>query len=66
MYSLGVIILELFQLFGTEIEQVQVLTSLRTSQIFESLSKRSLRSQVYLALNKKECNSVTVCSVQLL
>ncbi|CAD7683157.1 unnamed protein product [Nyctereutes procyonoides] len=59
MYSLGVIILELFQLFGTEIEQVQVLTSLRTGQIFESLSKRSLRSQVYLALNKKECNSET-------
>ncbi|XP_034525685.1 eukaryotic translation initiation factor 2-alpha kinase 1 isoform X2 [Ailuropoda melanoleuca] len=40
MYSLGVILLELFQPFGTEMERVHILTSLRSGQIPESLSKR--------------------------
>ncbi|KAM5301955.1 eukaryotic translation initiation factor 2-alpha kinase 1 isoform 2-T2 [Glossophaga mutica] len=40
MYSLGVILLELFQPFGTEMERAQVLTGLRTGQIPESLQKR--------------------------
>ncbi|XP_023374399.1 eukaryotic translation initiation factor 2-alpha kinase 1 isoform X2 [Otolemur garnettii] len=40
MYSLGVILLELFQPFGTEMERAEVLTGLRTGQIPESLSKR--------------------------
>ncbi|XP_006747170.1 eukaryotic translation initiation factor 2-alpha kinase 1 [Leptonychotes weddellii] len=40
MYSLGVILLELFQPFGTEMERVHVLTGLRSGQIPESLSKR--------------------------
>ncbi|KAF6081024.1 eukaryotic translation initiation factor 2 alpha kinase 1 [Phyllostomus discolor] len=40
MYSLGVILLELFQPFGTEMERARVLTGLRTGQIPESLSKR--------------------------
>lgn len=39
MYNLGVILPELFQPFGTEMEQVQVLTGLRTGQILESFSK---------------------------
>ncbi|XP_036913736.1 eukaryotic translation initiation factor 2-alpha kinase 1 isoform X2 [Sturnira hondurensis] len=40
MYSLGVILLELFQPFGTEMERARVLTGLRTGHIPESLSKR--------------------------
>lgn len=40
MYSLGVILLELFQPFGTEMERAQVLTGLRSGQIPESLGKR--------------------------
>ncbi|XP_015420631.1 PREDICTED: eukaryotic translation initiation factor 2-alpha kinase 1 [Myotis davidii] len=40
MYSLGVILLELFQPFGTEMERAQVLTGLRTGQMPESLSQR--------------------------
>lgn len=40
MYSLGVILLELFQPFGTEMERARVLTGLRTGQIPESLRKR--------------------------
>lgn len=40
MYSLGVILLELFQPFGTEMERAQVLTGVRNGQIPESLSQR--------------------------
>ncbi|XP_054991309.1 eukaryotic translation initiation factor 2-alpha kinase 1 [Sorex araneus] len=40
MYSLGVILLELFQPFGTEMERAQVLTGVRAGQLPESLSRR--------------------------
>uniref|UniRef100_F7G5W1 Eukaryotic translation initiation factor 2-alpha kinase 1 n=1 Tax=Monodelphis domestica TaxID=13616 RepID=F7G5W1_MONDO len=40
MYSLGVILLELFQPFGTEMERAEVLTGLRNGHIPESLSQR--------------------------
>ncbi|XP_021110400.1 eukaryotic translation initiation factor 2-alpha kinase 1 isoform X3 [Heterocephalus glaber] len=40
MYSLGVILLELFQPFGTEMERAAVLTGVRTGRTPESLSKR--------------------------
>ncbi|CAH7272257.1 eukaryotic translation initiation factor 2-alpha kinase 1 [Phodopus roborovskii] len=40
MYSLGVILLELFQPFGTEMERKTVLTGIRTGQIPESLNER--------------------------
>ncbi|XP_036280515.1 eukaryotic translation initiation factor 2-alpha kinase 1 isoform X1 [Pipistrellus kuhlii] len=40
MYSLGVILLELFQPFGTEMERAQVLTDLRTGQMPKSLRQR--------------------------
>ncbi|XP_048641134.1 eukaryotic translation initiation factor 2-alpha kinase 1 [Marmota marmota marmota] len=40
MYSLGVILLELFQPFGTEMERAAVLTGVRTGHIPEPLSKR--------------------------
>ncbi|XP_048223458.1 eukaryotic translation initiation factor 2-alpha kinase 1 isoform X2 [Perognathus longimembris pacificus] len=40
MYSLGVILLELFQPFGTEMERASVLTGIRAGRIPDSLSKR--------------------------
>ncbi|KAM5229251.1 eukaryotic translation initiation factor 2-alpha kinase 1 isoform 2-T2 [Ctenodactylus gundi] len=40
IYSLGVILLELFQPFGTEMERAEVLTGVRAGRIPESLSKR--------------------------
>ncbi|NWW05237.1 E2AK1 kinase, partial [Oreocharis arfaki] len=39
MYSMGVILLELFQPFGTEMERTEVLTHLRTGQIPHTFSK---------------------------
>ncbi|NXR17810.1 E2AK1 kinase, partial [Cinclus mexicanus] len=40
MYSMGVILLELFQPFGTEMERTKVLTHLRTGQIPHTFSKK--------------------------
>lgn len=40
MYSLGVILLELFQPFGTEMERVEVLAAVRAGQLPDSLSKK--------------------------
>ncbi|NXB69873.1 E2AK1 kinase, partial [Donacobius atricapilla] len=40
MYSMGVILLELFQPFGTEMERTEVLTRLRTGQIPHAFYKK--------------------------
>ncbi|NWZ96436.1 E2AK1 kinase, partial [Nesospiza acunhae] len=40
MYSLGVVLLELFQPFGTEMERTEVLTHLRTGQIPHTFYKK--------------------------
>ncbi|KAM6156947.1 eukaryotic translation initiation factor 2-alpha kinase 1 isoform 1-T1 [Erethizon dorsatum] len=48
MYSLGVILLELFQPFGTEMERAAVLTGVRTGRIPESLSKRCPMQAKYI------------------
>ncbi|NXB94821.1 E2AK1 kinase, partial [Vidua chalybeata] len=40
MYSMGVILLELFQPFGTEMERTEVLTHLRTGQIPHTFYKK--------------------------
>ncbi|NWH34841.1 E2AK1 kinase, partial [Chloropsis hardwickii] len=40
MYSMGVILLELFQPFGTEMERTEVLTHLRTGQIPHTFHKK--------------------------
>ncbi|XP_010184453.1 PREDICTED: eukaryotic translation initiation factor 2-alpha kinase 1 [Mesitornis unicolor] len=40
MYSMGVILLELFQPFGTEMERTKVLTHLRNGQIPHTFSKK--------------------------
>lgn len=57
MYSLGVILLELFQPFGTEMERARVLTGLRTGQLPESLSKRCpLQAKCIQQLTRKNAS----------
>ncbi|XP_058425288.1 eukaryotic translation initiation factor 2-alpha kinase 1 isoform X2 [Diceros bicornis minor] len=66
MYSLGVILLELFQPFGTEMERAQVLTGLRTGQIPESLSKRCPVQAKYIQHLTRKNSSQRPSAVQLL
>ncbi|KAF6280613.1 eukaryotic translation initiation factor 2 alpha kinase 1 [Rhinolophus ferrumequinum] len=66
MYSLGVILLELFQPFGTEMERAQVLTGLRAGQIPESLSKRCPVQAKYIQQLTKKNASQRPSAVQLL
>ncbi|XP_019492987.1 PREDICTED: eukaryotic translation initiation factor 2-alpha kinase 1 isoform X1 [Hipposideros armiger] len=66
MYSLGVILLELFQPFGTEMERAQVLTGLRAGQIPESLSKRCPVQAKYIQQLTKENTSQRPSALQLL
>ncbi|XP_008071101.1 eukaryotic translation initiation factor 2-alpha kinase 1 isoform X2 [Carlito syrichta] len=66
MYSLGVILLELFQPFGTEMERAEVLTGLRTGQIPESLSKRCPVQAKYIQHLTRRNSSQRPSAVQLL
>uniref|UniRef100_A0A8C9DEK1 Eukaryotic translation initiation factor 2-alpha kinase 1 n=1 Tax=Prolemur simus TaxID=1328070 RepID=A0A8C9DEK1_PROSS len=66
MYSLGVILLELFQPFGTEMERAEVLTGLRTGQIPESLSKRCPVQAKYIQLLTRRNSSQRPSAIQLL
>ncbi|XP_039082059.1 eukaryotic translation initiation factor 2-alpha kinase 1 isoform X2 [Hyaena hyaena] len=66
MYSLGVVLLELFQPFGTEMERVQVLTGLRTGQIPESLRKRCPVQAKYIQHLTRMNASQRPSAVQLL
>ncbi|XP_004691713.1 PREDICTED: eukaryotic translation initiation factor 2-alpha kinase 1 isoform X1 [Condylura cristata] len=66
MYSLGVILLELFQPFGTEMERAQVLTGLRNGQIPESLSKRCPVQAKYIQQLTGKNSSQRPSAVQLL
>ncbi|XP_061065460.1 eukaryotic translation initiation factor 2-alpha kinase 1 isoform X3 [Eubalaena glacialis] len=66
MYSLGVILLELFQPFGTEMERAHVLTGLRTGQIPESLSKRCPVQAKYIQHLTRKNSSQRPSAVQLL
>ncbi|KAI1233761.1 hypothetical protein IHE44_0004206 [Lamprotornis superbus] len=50
MYSMGVILLELFQPFGTEMERTEVLTHLRTGQIPHTFSKKWPTQAKYVKL----------------
>ncbi|KAF4804429.1 Eukaryotic translation initiation factor 2-alpha kinase 1 [Turdus rufiventris] len=50
MYSMGVILLELFQPFGTEMERTEVLTRLRTGQIPHTFSKKWPTQAKYVKL----------------
>ncbi|XP_059934327.1 eukaryotic translation initiation factor 2-alpha kinase 1 isoform X2 [Mesoplodon densirostris] len=66
MYSLGVILLELFQPFGTEMERAHVLTGLRSGQIPESLSKRCPVQAKYIQHLTRKNSSQRPSAVQLL
>ncbi|XP_045156056.1 eukaryotic translation initiation factor 2-alpha kinase 1 [Echinops telfairi] len=66
MYSLGVILLELFQPFGTEMERAEVLTDLRAGQIPESLSKRCPVQAKYVQQLTSKNSSERPSAVQLL
>ncbi|NXW70255.1 E2AK1 kinase, partial [Hirundo rustica] len=50
MYSMGVILLELFQPFGTEMERTEVLTHLRTGQIPHAFYKKWPTQAKYVKL----------------
>lgn len=66
MYSLGVILLELFQPFGTEMERAAVLTGVRTGCIPESLSKRCPVQAKYIQLLTGKNASQRPSALQLL
>ncbi|XP_053782186.1 eukaryotic translation initiation factor 2-alpha kinase 1 isoform X5 [Desmodus rotundus] len=66
MYSLGVILLELFQPFGTEMERARVLTGLRTGQLPESLSKRCPVQAKYIQQLTRKSASQRPSALQLL
>ncbi|GAB1290445.1 Eukaryotic translation initiation factor 2-alpha kinase 1 [Apodemus speciosus] len=66
MYSLGVILLELFQPFGTEMERAAVLTGLRTGRIPESLRKRCPVQAKYIQLLTGRNASQRPSALQLL
>uniref|UniRef100_A0A8C5TKE4 Eukaryotic translation initiation factor 2-alpha kinase 1 n=1 Tax=Malurus cyaneus samueli TaxID=2593467 RepID=A0A8C5TKE4_9PASS len=54
MYSMGVILLELFQPFGTEMERTEVLTRLRTGQIPHTFYKKWPTQAKYVKLLTSE------------
>lgn len=66
MYSLGVILLELFQPFGTEMERAQVLTGVRTGQVPESLGKRCPVQTKYIRQLTRKNASQRPSALQLL
>ncbi|XP_012878950.1 PREDICTED: eukaryotic translation initiation factor 2-alpha kinase 1 isoform X3 [Dipodomys ordii] len=66
MYSLGVILLELFQPFGTEMERAAVLTGVRVGRIPESLSKRCPVQAQYIQLLTRRDASQRPSALQLL
>ena len=66
MYSLGVILLELFQPFGTEMERAEVLTGVRTGQVPESLSKRCPVQAKYIQQLTRKNASQRPSALQLL
>ncbi|XP_027628320.1 eukaryotic translation initiation factor 2-alpha kinase 1, partial [Tupaia chinensis] len=66
MYSLGVILLELFQPFGTEMERAEVLTGLRTGQIPDAVSKRCPVQAKYIQHLTRRNSSQRPSALQLL
>uniref|UniRef100_A0A8C3WE73 Eukaryotic translation initiation factor 2-alpha kinase 1 n=1 Tax=Catagonus wagneri TaxID=51154 RepID=A0A8C3WE73_9CETA len=66
MYSLGVILLELFQPFGTEMERAHVLTGVRSGQIPESLGKRCPVQAKYIQHLTRKNSSQRPSALQLL
>ncbi|XP_014379052.1 eukaryotic translation initiation factor 2-alpha kinase 1 [Alligator sinensis] len=66
MYSLGVILLELFQPFGTEMERIEVLTELRNGHIQSSFSREWPVEAKYIKLLTSKVSSQRPTAAQLL
>lgn len=65
MYSMGVILLELFQPFGTEMERTEVLTHLRHGQIPQSFYKKWPVQAKYVKLLTSERSTERPTAAQL-
>ncbi|NWR32906.1 E2AK1 kinase, partial [Tachuris rubrigastra] len=65
MYSMGVILLELFQPFGTEMERTEVLTHLRTGQIPQTFSKQWPTQAKYVELLTSQSSTDRPTAAQL-
>ncbi|NXI50554.1 E2AK1 kinase, partial [Chloroceryle aenea] len=65
MYSMGVILLELFQPFGTEMERTEVLTSLRNGQIPHMFYKKWPIQAKYVKLLTSQRSSERPTAAQL-
>ncbi|XP_065268131.1 eukaryotic translation initiation factor 2-alpha kinase 1 [Emys orbicularis] len=66
MYSVGVILLELFQPFGTEMERTKMLTSLRNGHVPSSFSSKWPVQTKYVKLLTSEVSSQRPTAAQLL
>lgn len=66
MYSLGVILLELFQPFETEMERAHVLTRARVGQLPETLGRRCPVQAKYIQQLTKRNSSQRPSAEQLL
>ncbi|XP_037766149.1 eukaryotic translation initiation factor 2-alpha kinase 1 isoform X4 [Chelonia mydas] len=66
MYSVGVILLELFQPFGTEMERTKILTSLRNGNVPSSFSSKWPVQTKYVKLLTSEMSSQRPTAAQLL
>ncbi|KAM6250234.1 eukaryotic translation initiation factor 2-alpha kinase 1 [Porphyrio hochstetteri] len=65
MYSMGVILLELFQPFGTEMERTEVLTRLRTGHIPQAFCKQWPVQAKYVQLLTSQRSSERPTAAQL-
>ncbi|NXV81923.1 E2AK1 kinase, partial [Atlantisia rogersi] len=65
MYSMGVILLELFQPFGTEMERTEVLTHLRTGRIPQAFCKQWPVQAKYIQLLTSQSSSERPTAAQL-
>ncbi|NXU90558.1 E2AK1 kinase, partial [Xiphorhynchus elegans] len=65
MYSMGVILLELFQPFGTEMERTEVLTHLRSGQIPHAFSKQWPTQAKYVRLLTSQSSTERPTAAQL-
>ncbi|NWT04984.1 E2AK1 kinase, partial [Mionectes macconnelli] len=65
MYSMGVILLELFQPFGTEMERTEVLTHVRTGQIPQTFSKQWPTQAKYVKLLTSQSSTDRPTAAQL-
>jgi len=65
MYSLGVILLELFQPFGTEMERAEVITNLRNGHIPHNFCKKWPVQAKYVKLLTSQVSTERPTAAQL-